>query len=635
MADENSVVIEITPDDVTFIRKLRDLESAASKSGAAIGDALGSSFTGGATKAIAAAGVAIAGLFTLRAVKNVISESVDAASSAEVALNRVNTAMRLAGTFSEEASAGFKKLADEIQATTTIDDDTALGLAAMARNMSRTNEEAIKLTKAAVDLGSVIPGGPDAALIALNGTLTGSAGRLSRFIPELKSFTEEQLRAGAAIDFVSTRFMGAAAAETNTYAGAVKQLHNVWDNVFEELGNYVVLSPSVVGAVKGISEELAAFGTSLADGRSGVDGLRDSLLIIVYLAEGFTNYVVSPLQTGWSWIKAISLEFAIALKEAQNFAQGLDIALAETLGGGKLGKALGFGAMFDIEEMKARKAETEQLLADLKDNSVNTFAEMGQSGFAETMSAAFERIEQSILKANEAAKQFAGKGGGDGGAGWGGLPELFRTFEQVSGPVESVTQSFQFMSNSIGQSLYKIANDAKQAFENAAANSFRIMVSGVQNGMSAIGRALVRGEDIFAAFGQAMLEALGKTLIEMSTPYILIGMAKIAASYGADPMGWQLVSIGGAMAIAGGALGAIASGGSAKTAGGGVTSGAGGGIAATPDANISTPSMMEEKQSRLTVNIQGNVFDTKETGLRIVEIMQDAFDTSGAKVVTA
>jgi hypothetical protein len=35
------------------------------------------------------------------------------------------------------------------------------------------------------------------------------------------------------------------------------------------------------------------------------------------------------------------------------------------------------------------------------------------------------------------------------------------------------------------------------------------------------------------------------------------------------------------------------------------------------------------------VNIQGDVLDSRETGLRIVEILQDAFDTDGARVVTA
>ena len=49
--------------------------------------------------------------------------------------------------------------------------------------------------------------------------------------------------------------------------------------------------------------------------------------------------------------------------------------------------------------------------------------------------------------------------------------------------------------------------------------------------------------------------------------------------------------------------------------------------------DTATPDDIEGEESRINVNIQGDVFDTEETGLRIVDIINDSFSREGTQVV--
>jgi len=90
-------------------------------------------------------------------------------------------------------------------------------------------------------------------------------------------------------------------------------------------------------------------------------------------------------------------------------------------------------------------------------------------------------------------------------------------------------------------------------------------------------------------------------------------------------LGPPLIAAGAALAAFGGA---ISGGGGASRggAGGGASSGdlIGGQSIIDPRSGIAAPQDRVEPNTAVTVNIQGDVFDSEETGLRISNILRDA-----------
>jgi hypothetical protein len=92
------------------------------------------------------------------------------------------------------------------------------------------------------------------------------------------------------------------------------------------------------------------------------------------------------------------------------------------------------------------------------------------------------------------------------------------------------------------------------------------------------------------------------------------------------------------MLVAGGALKALAGPGGASAGGGAPGGGvAVGGTPVGPESQDLATNVPEETQSAGTtvqVNVQGNVFDRRETGLYIAEVVRESFETEGVKVFT-
>jgi hypothetical protein len=156
---------------------------------------------------------------------------------------------------------------------------------------------------------------------------------------------------------------------------------------------------------------------------------------------------------------------------------------------------------------------------------------------------------------------------------------------------------------------------------------------------------MAKGENGFAAFGKAMVGVLGDIAIQAGSTFIALGIAKAIASLGSDPSAYALIAAGAALSILGGALKAYAGsgGGGGGPASGGApsgasTSGGGGGVAssggsgtapADTQATSFNDSQRGEVGTKVEVNVQGNVFDRRETGLMIADTINEAFGSNG------
>lgn len=237
-----------------FDNLAKNTEKASSKMSIAIGSFAGVLGANVLTGAFNLATQAASGLF-----QALVIDGVAAAQVQEDAINMLNQSLRNAGRFSAEASQDMQNFASQLQSVTKVGDETTLELLSLANNFARSNEEAKKMVKAAIELDAAMGIGLDSALKNLGKTTSGLTGELGESLPALRSLTAEQLKAGAAVDLILNKFGGTAAQAVKTYSGALQQLTNAWGDTTELTGsaitqNRVVID--VINEVKSIIEEL-------------------------------------------------------------------------------------------------------------------------------------------------------------------------------------------------------------------------------------------------------------------------------------------------------------------------------------------------------------------------------------------
>lgn len=253
MAGENEINLELLlaiKDAVSSLNKFEKEADSTAKSVAQGFDFL---------KAAAAAAVAV---FAGRAVINFFEEAIAASSEQEQAVQRLNTALATNGDYSEAASQAMQDYATQLQATTNISDDLIVNQLAIAKSFGISNAEAEKLVTAAADLSAITGTDLDTAVKQLGGTLQGTAGALGKTIPGIKGLTEEALKSGEAIDLIATKYKGAAAALTGTFAGAVSGVKVRFGELQETIGGLITSNPLVIAAITkigGVLDKLQGF----------------------------------------------------------------------------------------------------------------------------------------------------------------------------------------------------------------------------------------------------------------------------------------------------------------------------------------------------------------------------------------
>ncbi len=270
---------------------------------------------------------------------------------AEKELNALNTALRNSGNFSTGAVQQFKALADELERTTNFSGGAITSASALALNYTKTAAEAEKLVRAAADLSEATGVSLDGAIKTLGSSLGGVTGQLANTIPQVRDLTEEQLRAGAAIDLVTQRFGGTAQAATQNLGGEITRLKNGFASFATEIGTQLApfvralvanlnrlldflrsLSPEVRNLALGIAVFAAALGP-LAVGvgtaiklipvlTSGLTALLSGFKAVIAFIIGPGGFVIAIAAIGFSIAGAINL-FLDLKKEAQSTGQAL------------------------------------------------------------------------------------------------------------------------------------------------------------------------------------------------------------------------------------------------------------------------------------------------------------------------
>lgn len=330
-----------------------------------------------ALKVVAGAAVAA---FAGTAIISGINKAIDAAKIQEDAVNSLNTSLKLAGSFSVDASKDIQNFASQLQNVTTIGDETTLKLFALAKNFGLTNDQTKDLTKAAIELSAATGISLESAITNLGKSTGGLVGELGESIPALKGLSKEALESGAAIQFVLDRFGGAAASKLNTFSGATTALGNAFGDLQEVFGEIITNNDAVIAAINSTKNAFIDFGVVVGENQSGVS------VFVTKTVEFLSGFAIFAAEIFQGVVDSIT-GFIIALKKS-------NIAIAEFQQ-----KYLGA----DLKEFIARQQAAIDKNESFRD-SVKKTTDSIIIRSAETIGA-IKKIEKGIVKTKEETKK--------------------------------------------------------------------------------------------------------------------------------------------------------------------------------------------------------------------------------------
>jgi len=220
---------------------------------------------GAGTLAVAAGQFAFNALSSaIGSINSSISESIAAFADQEDAINKLNQSLNMTGNASQSSVDGVISFASSLEKTSRFSDDAVIGQIAFARSLGASTEQSKQLVQAAANLSATLGGSLEENVDKLGKTLSGTAGRLGQYIPELKNLTEEELKAGRAAEIINSKFSGAAAKDLETYSGQMASLANSYNNAQETLGELIAKNATFSGIIKAVKSRLDDFNDSQA-----------------------------------------------------------------------------------------------------------------------------------------------------------------------------------------------------------------------------------------------------------------------------------------------------------------------------------------------------------------------------------
>lgn len=620
MADDTvKIFLELETDNEG--RTFAKLERTAAKAGRDSGENFSEGFRRSLGSLARTASV-VAGILGTVGGALAFRESIQGAIAQEDAINRLNSQLKLTSDFSNEASLGFQEFASQLQETTKFGDEAILNQLALAKSFGATNEQAKQIAEAATDLAASFGTDLESATRNIAKTLGGFGGELSETIPALKELTQEQLQAGEGIDLLAQRFAGAASGELNTFSGVLSQARNAFGDLLEEVGFFITQSPFIVEGVKQITDTIFGLIRGTKEAREGFDFFTDVIEPAFTFSRVLTETVIPTfellLNVATTVFSTIETGFRSIIVAATQSASGIAQAFEA------------FGAETELTQNIQEFADANALAFEDAANRANeSFQSILDFPLSEGLAAKNEETLEQLRAFNE---------------------QLIETNQQTTDSfANSAVQATEETSalatglgdffNGINVTLNSAAATAKNTAQQIGAAIQNNLARAISGGIQTIIQSVAAGQNAFDAFAKFVLSSFGDLAIQLGQTLILAGV-------GVE----SLKSLGGAAAIAAGA-GLVALGAIIKSfvGGGGGGAPSGGGVASPTSTggdnfnefdstnNPGGPETLEERDARanVTVNIQGDVLDSDETGLRIAQLLENSINEQGAVVRTA
>lgn len=308
-------------------------------------------------------------------------------------------------------------------------------------------------------------------------------------------------------------------------------------------------------------------------------------------------------------------EGLVKLRELSLQSQGSELALAQQ----RFNQTKTIEDLESLSYQQRKQAEDEFLVK--KDQLNRFFDEKGISDQS-IRNQSIEQLEEThvnnLLRINEDYKNNLKTANATIAA------DQFNVFSLIH---DSGTQAFENLNKSVQVNLTDIVKSGANA-------ALRI---GVDLGQR-VGAALVGGKNAFDDFGKTVLGILGDFAIQVGTLLIGIGLGLENLKAGLATFNGAAVAAAGlALVVLGGALKSLSGGTSSAEQPGGAGGGISSGVSSSPaqqQPNLDNISS-NAPGTTISVNIQGNVLDRRQTGLELVDVISEAFQTQGVTILGA
>lgn len=290
-----------------------------------------------------------------------VTDGIKAASQTEQAFNDLSNALARNKNFSEGAAEAFKKFADGIEDTTTIQDQAVLSAGALLESLTGLSEKGLeKATKAAIQLSAITGKDLNTTTLALAKTAENGSEALKRLGVNVGNIGPGLDGLAKTVERINSQFAGAAESKVNTYIGSITQLGNTFESLQKAIGatfteNLVVTAiiKSTSDIIKGLSTEvksnatlyrtlIASFSISIVEivgiASTGIGVITDSgrralefLKSFVLTLNALTNSVAGIIDPN------LADQAKISFEEAQKAFKEFEKSAVDSTAGGKLG----------------------------------------------------------------------------------------------------------------------------------------------------------------------------------------------------------------------------------------------------------------------------------------------------------
>ena len=207
--------------------------------------------------------IGVAGFYAaakaLRGMIRWMGDAIDKAAQQETAEKEVAAALESTGREVDKNSKHFREYASELQKATTYGDEQILSAQALMIQLTKLDREGIDAaTKGAIGLAAVYKTDLQAATTLVGKALAGNFGALSRYgISVDRAATAEEKRISL-LEQLQVMYQRAEA-DTETYAGKVKQLGNVYGDLKEFVAAAVIENEAILDVITNVKEAMSDF----------------------------------------------------------------------------------------------------------------------------------------------------------------------------------------------------------------------------------------------------------------------------------------------------------------------------------------------------------------------------------------
>lgn len=190
----------------------------------------------------------------IRGLVRFLGDSIAKANEQEIAVNQLNAALSTLGDRAESVSASLQKQASALQKITTFGDEQIIQVQTSIAAFVKEEDAIRKATEATLDFSSAfgIPLESAAQLVAKS--LGSSTNALTRYGIEVEGAVGSSQRLETLITNVGKVAGGRAAADVNTFSGAVAQLTNALGDNQEGIGGVITGNETLIDSIKAITK---------------------------------------------------------------------------------------------------------------------------------------------------------------------------------------------------------------------------------------------------------------------------------------------------------------------------------------------------------------------------------------------